>query len=427
MPAVGGSVPLFGYLGGVLLIVAASLATPLLLEVAASSLARSGGTAALIASGFFRGSARRDCVAIASLAVAVGMMIAIAILVGSFRSTVAAWSNDVLSADLYLKTPGAVDASFAGHFDPTTVARIARVRGVAAVDTFRGFDIPLRGKTAEITATDMSQLTSRSTFRLIGNPDLAAIVRDLHDRDAAIVSEPFSTHFGLGTGDSFTVDTPRGPAEMRIAGVYNDYSTSAGTFAIDRSSFLRLFGDTSVDSIAVYVRPGYDLAAVRAAIERAIVPLQVDVSTNRELRSYALVVFDRTFAITSALYAISMVIAILGVVSTLFALVLERRSDIGLLRYVGLSRAGVQGTVFAQALTIGVLAGLLGIALGLALAVDLIYVINRQSFGWLIAWQSPGWFYAEAFAAVVAAAIVAAIYPARAASRIATAEILRAE
>lgn len=428
LPAVGDSIPVFGYLAGVLLIAAASLSTPFLLWLAAAVIARAGASAtATIASAFFRGTARRFCVAIASLAVAVGMMVAIAILVGSFRATVVAWANDVLSADLYIKPPGAADASFSGQFSPATVARIARVPGVGAVDTFRAFDIPLMGKTAEVGSTDMTQLLSRSKFRLLGHPDPATLVAQLRNHNAVLVSEPFATHFGKSAGDWFWIETPRGRVRMSVAAVYNDYSTSAGTFVMDRTTFVRLFGDPGVDSIAVYAKPGADLPTLRAKIERAVAPLQLDIGTNRELRSFALTIFDRTFAITSALYAISMSIAVLGVVSALFALVLERRLEIGLLRYLGLSRAGVQRTVLLQALTIGVLSGGLGIALGVGLAVDLIYVINRQSFGWLIEWQSPGWFYGQAMLAVVAAAIVAAIYPAIVASRIATAEVLRAE
>ncbi len=177
----------------------------------------------------------------------------------------------------------------------------------------------------------------------------------------------------------------------------------------------------------MYVRPGADIANVRSNIERALRPLRIDISTNRELRAYAISIFDRTFAITSALYVVSMAIAVLGVISTLFALVLERRLEIGLLRYVGLSRNGVARMVIAQALVVGVLAGVLGVILGTALAADLIYVINRQSFGWLIEWHSPGAFYAEAMGLVVVAALLAALYPARVASQIRTSEVLRVE
>jgi putative ABC transport system permease protein len=76
---------------------------------------------------------------------------------------------------------------------------------------------------------------------------------------------------------------------------------------------------------------------------------------------------------------------------------------------------------------VGVLSGALGLLLGVVLAADLIYVINRQSFGWLIEWHSPGWFYLEAFSMVVVAALLAAIYPARIAADIHTGEVLRVE
>jgi len=81
----------------------------------------------------------------------------------------------------------------------------------------------------------------------------------------------------------------------------------------------------------VYARSGADLVTLRDAIVRSVLPLRVDTETTRELRTLVITIFDRTFAITYALYVISITIAVLGVVSTLFALVLERRREIGLL------------------------------------------------------------------------------------------------
>ena len=428
MPAIDG-IPFFGYVAGVLLIAGASLATPIVLSAAVRLLriARARRPSAVIAAGFLQASPRRFSVAIASLAVAVAMMVAIAILVGSFRSTVVAWTADTLGADLYVKTPGAVDASFRGGFTPQDKRRIEGVPGIAAVDTYRGFDVPIGGRFAELGSTDVSAFATRNKLRFISRVDVGRLARDMRGRDVAVVSEPFSTHFGLGAGDAFSLATPQGPRSFRILAVYNDYSTNGGTFVIDASTYARLWHDDTFDSIAIYAAPGADIAAVRSRVERAIAPLRVDISTNRELRAFAIGIFDRTFAITSALYIVSMAIAVLGVVSTLFALVLERRLEIALLRYIGLSRSGVARMVLAQALVVGLLAGIVGITLGAALAADLIYVINRQSFGWLIEWQSPGWFYLEAVGMVVAAALVAAIYPARVASNIRTSEALRVE
>jgi putative ABC transport system permease protein len=156
-------------------------------------------------------------------------------------------------------------------------------------------------------------------------------------------------------------------------------------------------------------------------------PERIDIQTTRELRALVIAIFNRTFAITYALYIISITIAVLGVVSTLFALVLERKREIGLLRYLGVTTGNVRRTVFFEATYIGALGGIAGVALGVALALLLIFTINRQAFGWLIELHIPFDFLGEAIVLVVVAALVAGIYPAGVAARIRTAEAVRTE
>ena len=160
---------------------------------------------------------------------------------------------------------------------------------------------------------------------------------------------------------------------------------------------------------------------------RSVLPLRIDIETNRELRALVVQIFNRTFAITYALYLVSIAIALLGVVSTLFALVLERRREIGILRYLGLRTRDVRRMVLVEAAFVGVLGGLVGIALGFLLALLLIFVINRQAFGWLIDLHIPWEFLGASFVVVVIAALLAGIYPAGVAARIRTAEAIRTE
>jgi putative ABC transport system permease protein len=160
---------------------------------------------------------------------------------------------------------------------------------------------------------------------------------------------------------------------------------------------------------------------------RSVLPLRIDSETTRELRTLVIQIFDRTFAITYALYVISITIAVLGVVSTLFALVLERRREIGLLRYLGLRTRDVRRMVYYEAAFIGLLGGVTGVVVGVVLALLLIFVINRQAFGWLIELHMPYDFLLEAVVLVILAALVAGIYPARVAARIRTSEAVRAE
>ena len=212
-----------------------------------------------------------------------------------------------------------------------------------------------------------------------------------------------------------------------MAAVYNDYSSDGGVVILDETTFAKLFHDNSLNSLAVYAVPGADLQELRSRIVRSVLPLRIDVQTTRELRDLVIAIFNRTFAITYALYIISIAIAVLGIVSTLFALVLERRREIGLMRYLGLRAAQVRSMVLYEAAYIGVLGGASGIAVGILLALLLIFVINRQAFGWLIELHMPWEFIATSFVLVIGTAVLAGLYPARVAARIATADAVRAE
>lgn len=428
-PALDG-LPVFGYLAGVLMIGGASLCVPLVLEGALRALRLLSGPRApsfTLALQAMRAAARRFSVAIACLAVAVAMMTSIAILITSFRATIVDWSQQILQADIFIKPPGAVDASFAGRFEPAFVARIAAVPGVKAVDTFRGFAIPFRGAVTYLGATDFATFANRNKVSFVGPVDLPELARRLPNSQNVIASEPFAIRYGLRDGDSFAIDTPAGPRTLKIAATYNDYSSDAGAFIMDTRTFARWYRDRTSDSIAVYLQPGASLPGVRARILRAVAPAKIDIESNRELRAVVLMIFDRTFAITNALYVVSIVIAVLGVVSTLFALVLERRRDIALLRYLGVTIGGIRRMVYTQAGVVGIVAALWGLLLGLALSLLLIFVINRQSFGWVISLRLPYAFFAEVVVLIVAAAIVAAIYPASVAAKIQTAQALRDE
>lgn len=423
-------VPVFGFLSGVLIIAGTSLCVPACISAAialANAIVGSRAPVATLALSQMRAARTRFAVAIASLAVAVGMMTSIAILVGSFRETIVAWTDQTLRADLFLKPPGVVDASFNGGFTPSFVRRIANVPNVAAVDTFRGFAIPFQGRITYVGAADFRSFLQRNKVQFTSPVDVGTVARTFSNSNEVIVSEPFVTRFNLHPGDAFTISTPQGPLRLRVAATYNDYSSDAGTFIMDAGTYRRMYHDATVDSIAVYVRTGTSIPAVRSGIIRAIAPARVDIESSRELRGLVLQIFDRTFAITSALYVVSIVIAILGVVSTLFALVIERRRDFALLRYLGLTTRGVRRIVFTQAGVVGALAGVVGVALGIALALLLIFVINRQSFGWLIQLHMPYDFFAQAIVLVIVAALLAAIFPSGVAARVRTALALRDE
>ncbi len=429
LPAID-AIPVFGYAAGLLIIFGGSLLVPIAvvgLSGAARAIAPRLSPASRLAAVNLGSSLRRTSVAVASLMVAIAMMVSVAILIGSFRTTVVAWADETLRADLFVRPLGLQDASYDARFSPAMAARVRAVPGVAAVDTFRAISIPFRGSLTTLGAADFSTIAERNKLRFLGNVDTRALAKKMPGTLDCVISEPFSTRFGVKPGDDIPIDTPSGRVRLHAVALYNDYSSDAGVMIVDKRTFARLFRDDSVNSLAIYAAPGADLADVRSRVIRAVLPERIDVQTTRELRALVISIFNRTFAITYALYIISIAIAVLGVVSTLFALVLERKREIGLMRYLGLSLGDVRRMVFYEAGYIGFLGGASGVVVGILLALLLIYVINRQAFGWLIELHMPYDFLAEALVLVVVAAVLAGIYPAQVAARIRTAEAVRTE
>ena len=423
-------IPLFGYAAGLAIIFGGSLFAPLVIRgTSRASVAFFGSRspAGQLAAANLGASPMRNSVAVASLMIAIAMMVSIAILIGSFRTTVVAWADDTLKADLFVRPLGLQDASYDARFSPSVAKKIAKLPGVAAVDTFRGISIPFRGRITTLGAADFSTIAERNKLRFIGVSDTRALAQTLPNTDGVLISDPFSMRFHLGRGDRFDLDTPGGRTTFTVAAIYNDYSSDAGIVLMDTRTFARLYHDDSINSIAVYAKPKVDLAKLRSDVVRSVLPLRVDAQTTRELRTLVISIFNRTFAITYALYIISITIAVLGVVSTLFALVLERRREIGLMRYLGLRASDVRRMVYYEAAFIGLLGGVMGVIVGVLLSFLLIFVINRQAFGWLIELHMPYDFLAEAVVLVIAAALVAGVYPAGVAARIRTAEAVRSE
>ncbi len=215
-------------------------------------------------------SLRRTSVAVASLMVAIAMMVSVAILIGSFRTTVVAWADETLRADLFVRPLGLQDASYDARFSPEIAARVRAVPGVAAVDTVRAISIPFRGSLTTLGAADFHTIAERNKLRFLGHVDTCALARSMPGRSAPSISEPFATRFGVRPGDDIPIETPSGPVKLHVLAIYNDYSSDAGVALMDRGTFARLFHDDSVNSLAIYAVPGTDLAELRSRVIRAV-------------------------------------------------------------------------------------------------------------------------------------------------------------
>ncbi len=413
-----GRVPLFGYLSTLAIIGGAALFVPAVIfglaAVSRRTLRRVFGVEGLLAHANFTSAIPRLSISVAALAVALSMMVAIAVMVGSFRDTVRYWVSQTLQADLFVRPGTGAGPAADRTMSRDVVAAIAAHPAVEAVDAFRNADITFEGERVLLASGTFEVVATRGALLFRSPANGPAALAAAIGTDQVIVSEAFARKFRRQDGDELTLATPAGPRLFRIAAVYYDYSTERGVIVMDRATFTRHYGDLPPTGLSVYLRTGADPDAVRAAMLAGLAEgHRVFIHTNRSLRAEVLRIFDSTFAITYALELVAVFVAMLGVAGTLLTLVIERRRDLALVRLVGAHRRQVQRMVIIEAGLIGIVSQAVGLAMGLALSLVLIYVINVQSFGWTIQFHLPARFLIQATVAVIGATIVAGIYPAR--------------
>lgn len=378
-------------------------------------------------------SLSRTAVALAALMIAVSVTVGVGIMIDSFRGTVETWLESTLQADLYI-APADPGRDFeSAPLDPELKERISRLEGVAGVSSVRRRKIESRVSTPDPQGDDEITITRLLAFDLdergvagfeLTRGDPERVWPAFRDQGAAIVSEVYAWRRGVGPGDELTLPTDRGPRSFPVAGVYVDYASDRGLVLLSRATYERYWDDRGLSAISVYVAEGADAGRVADRIRR-LGPLAVQ--SNQALKKRSLEIFDRTFLITDVLRLLAGLVAFIGVLSALMALQLERARELGVLRANGLTPRQVWQLVTTQTGLMGLVAGLLSLPVGLVMAVVMIYVINRRSFGWTLSMEVPAAVLVQAVLLAVAAAVLAGLYPAWKMARTSPAVALREE
>ncbi|HXJ05222.1 MAG TPA: FtsX-like permease family protein [Candidatus Acidoferrum sp.] len=421
VPAVEGK-PVFGYLAAIFLVIASALAIPAFTDAVNSRssrwLGKILGVEALLASQGLSAALRRTSVLVGALSTAIAMMVSVGIMVGSFRETVLLWMNDRLPADLYLRPAGEPAPDRHPTISLELADKISRLPGIAGVDRLRAYEITYDGTPATLASVDLSALRSdhRSNF-FSGRPTEQVLSR-IRNANAVLVSEPFTYKHHVRAGDTITIALGAVRPAFRIVDVYYDYGSERGSILMDRQTMLRYLPDPAPSNLAIYVAADSSVEAVREEITKAAAGFRVLLFSNRDLRTQAIQIFDRTFAITYALEAVAVIVAVMGIAGALLALVIDRRRELGLVRFLGAAAGQVRKQILVEAGLLGLLSNFVGLALGFALSLVLIYVINRQFFGWTIRFHWPVAILLGAISVVYAATVLAGLYPAQVAVRL---------
>ena len=431
IPPVGG-IPIAGYVAVLFVVTGFSFLSPAIVRATAAALKplfrRAFGVVGTLAAASLSSSLRRTAIASAALSVATGMMVAVALMVGSFRETVRIWVDQTVSSDLWLRPSKALSNSPDALFPAAIGEEVAGVPFVAAIDRIRGRDVLYGDSVIWVGSGEFDVVSRLGDLPMAGRSSADESLTKAMRTNGVVVSESFSNKYEKRIGDIVELPVLNGVRRFPITGIYRDYSNDRGVVVMDRKLFIQSFADQTINTIVVYLKPGVDREQARAALEKTFGPKYGAFAiSNASIREEVMTIFDQTFLITYALLAIAVIVAVLGIVNTLAALILERTRELALLRVTGMSTAQVRTMIVLESSLIALASTVAGVAMGYALSWILIHVINKQSFGWTIDFHAPIALIAASLLTTFAAATLAGLVPARLANRINVASAIKSE
>lgn len=356
-----------------------------------------------VAAGNIRQNLGRTGVAIAAFMISLSMSIGLGAMIGSFRHSLIWWMGTQIRGDLYIGQ--ILEAEVPQDF----YEEIRKIEGLGGVHPYRNVQTLYRNTSINVSAVDASVLEKYAQFGWLkgGNENW-----ELVKRGGVIISESFSRRFGVKSGEIITLEGIQGPTEFKVGAIFYDYTTEHGLVMMDRSTFLKTFGDGTLNNIGIFIdsdnprRPEL-LEDVRKRAEARGLP----VLTGAQLHENILEVFDATFAITRSMRAIAIVVAFFGIAGALLTLFIERSREFGIYRALGFSTGQVAKMTLMEGLGMGMVSFFLSIAVGTTLAILLIKVINIRSFNWTIFYYPAFQPYLLTGVTAILASIGAAAYP----------------
>lgn len=373
-------------------------------------------------------SLSRTAIAVSALMVALAVAIGVNLMVDSFRSTVDTWLDASLLGDIYLTAPNFKSNQPTAPIDSAVIPYLRDQPEITRLDLLKiGYVTAPDGREVQVSATDNYTVPYERLYkyRWVSTDQIWQRMQS----GGVLLSEPLAFRLGIqSAGSLITLLTPSGERTFDVLGVYYDYASTAGTVQMSLVEYQRWWDDDGISAIGVRVSPTTDIPGLAQRIQ---IDLPTDqnllVRPNATLRNDVMVVFERTFAITRALQLLSTLVAFVGIVNSLSLLQFEKQREIGIIRALGFTPRQLWGLVMLETGLMGLVSGLAAMPAGYTLAVILIEVINRRSFGWsLNLAYSPGPFL-QALAVAVAAALLAGLAPARKLSRVKTVEAIRYE
>jgi putative ABC transport system permease protein len=384
--------PIGGYVAVALLLIGGIALMPrvtaLIFGAASRAFAsrRRPGTASTLAMARLANAPGHASIAMGGVLSSFALIVAMAIMVASFRVSVEDWLAHLLSADLYVRAAPNGDTGGLRPDEQALLAAVPHIKTAAFARISHLTLDPARPDVAvlarEIDADDPGA-TLQMTGAVLPTSELRA------GETPVWVSEAMVDLYGYRLGQRVQLPLGDSGHVFVVAGVWRDYVRQSGAIQIRLADYRRLTADMSATDVAMTVQRGTPVEHVLAGLRALPFGASLDLSLPGEIRTRTLVIFDRSFAVTYLLEAVAIVIGLFGVAATFSAQTLARAREFGMLRHVGVTRAQVLAILALEGVMLTACGIAMGFVLGFAISLILVFVVNPQSFHWSMSLHVP--------------------------------------
>ncbi len=423
-------IPALFYTAYILTVVAALLLTPALalwlaraLRPALKRLLPVEGT---LAADSLIQAPRRTSATVAALMLSVALAVGFAGIARAAYGSLTEWMRTALNPNLFVSSTGNI-AEKQFRFPASMGDELKAIDGVDTVQRVRTIRVPYRGTPISLISVEIASLSRRVTRQAVQG-DLQEAYRLAAEGKAAIVSDNLSLMKGVNRGDILEVPSPSGMVRLPVAAVTIDFSDQQGSVLIDRSVFTRYWKDDTVNIFRIYLKKGVSDAAVKERIlEKFGGYRKLFVFTNDDLRRHIVRISDQWFGMTYIQLGVAVLVAILGIVNSLTVSITDRRRELGVLQAVGGLRRQIRRTIWMEAISIGIVGLVLGLALGAVCLFYDIRMVRQDVAGLRLSFDYPVGTALLLLPVILGAAFVSSLGPAEKAVRGSLVEALEYE
>ena len=297
------------------------------------------------------------------------------------------WVDYTFDADVFISSKSARSGDAFNRISSATVAEISNYSFIDSVIPFAQYPISFNDRQTFIAGTLLDNPLKLSRYIWIGNTPNAFDFTEAKEPFSCIINESFANHFQIATGDQIIIRTPSGNQQLRVRAIHSDYSTDRGLITIPLRLLNEWFNSDNVTNLSIYLTEGADILAVNQRLTETFPALTF--LSNRDLRDTIQRIFRDTFAVTQSIKWLGLIISMSGLALSLFCILIETRSNLTIYKHLGMGQIDVAKSTASEGLGLSLIGILTGVALSIYLGSLLIFVINKQSFGWTLQYHFP--------------------------------------